>query len=257
LAILGISTGGGWFLAGKTLKPIKEMVDEQGRFITDASHELRTPLTSLKTEIEVNLRDKKLTLEEAKKLLKSNLEEVNSLQSLSDGLIKLTQYQKGSNGLIFTEVTLSSISKEAIKKIESLAQNKKIEIVNKISDLKIQGDKQTLIELLVIFLDNAIKYSSSQTKIKLNTEKTDHHVSLSINDEGIGIEKKDLPHLFDRFYQSNQARTKSPTMGYGLGLSIAKQIVDKHHGLIRVQSRLGKGTTFIVQLPYKQPRQIL
>jgi signal transduction histidine kinase len=257
LVILGISTGGGWFLAGKTLRPIKEMMDEQSRFITDASHELRTPLTSLKTEIEVNMRDKKLTLEGAKKLLKSNLEEVNGLQSLSDGLIKLTQYQKGNNGLVFAEVSLSSISKEAIKKIKILAQNKKIQITDKISDFKIQGNKQTLVELLVILLDNAIKYSPSQTKVKLSAKKDDHHISLFINDEGIGIDEKDLPHLFDRFYQANQSRTKLSASGYGLGLSIAKQIVDKHHGLIKVQSRLGKGTSFTVQLPRKQPHKLL
>lgn len=257
LAILGVSTVGGWFLAGKTLKPIKEMVEEQGRFITDASHELRTPLTSLKTEIEVNLRDKELTLEGAKKLLRSNLEEVNSLQALSDGLIKLTQYQKGRNSLVFAEVSLSSIFKEAVKKVESLAKNKKIEIINGASDSKIQGDKQTLVELLVVFLDNAIKYSPAKTKIKLTSKKVDRHILLYIADEGMGIEEKDLPHLFDRFYQSNQARTKAQVTGYGLGLSIAKQIVDKHHGLIKVKSQSGKGTTFIVQLPERQPRQIL
>ena len=257
LAILAMSTGGGYFLAGKTLRPIKEMVEEQGRFITDASHELRTPLTSLKTEIEGVLRDKKLTLEEAKRLLKSNLEEVNNLQALSDGLIKLTQYQKGNNGLVFIEVSLSSVFGEAIKKVANLAQNKKIEIVNKVNDLKVQGNKQTLVELFIIFLDNAIKYSPAKTKIKLTSKKTDHHIILQITDEGMGIEEKDLPRLFDRFYQANQARTKIQATGYGLGLSIAKQIVDQHHGSIKVKSQSKKGTTFIVQLPRKQPRQFL
>src|SRR4030042_3060689 len=86
LLILGSAGGGGYFLAGKTLKPIKEMFDQQNRFIADASHELRTPLTALKSEIEVGLRDKKLNLVQVKKLLKSNLEEVNNLQVLSDDL---------------------------------------------------------------------------------------------------------------------------------------------------------------------------
>ncbi len=254
--ILGVSTGLGYFLAGRTLRPIKEMVDEQNQFITGASHELRTPLTSLKTEIEVNLRDKKLTLDGAKKLLKSNLEDVNNLQVLSDGLIRLTQFQKGTSGLTFMEVSLSSIFNESIKKVANLAKNKKIEITNKVNDLKIQGNKQTLVELLVIFLDNAIKYSPQKTKIKLTSKKTDNHVLVYITDQGIGIEEKDLPHLFDRFYQADKARTKSEMTGYGLGLSIAKQIVEKHHGSIKVQSQPKKGTVFTVQLPVKQTHKL-
>jgi signal transduction histidine kinase len=257
LAILMISTGGGYFLAGRTLKPIKEMMDEQNQFITDASHELKTPLTSLKTEIEVNLRDKKLTLDGAKKLLKSNLEEVNHLQALSDGLIKLTQYQRGTNGLIFTEISLNSVFNEAVKKVANLARNKKIEIANKVNDLKIQGNKQALVELFVIFLDNSIKYSPQKTKIKLTSKKTDNHVLVYITDQGIGIEEKDLPHLFGRFYQADKARTKSEMTGYGLGLSIAKQIVEKHHGSIKVQSQPKKGTVFTVQLPVNQPHQLI
>ncbi len=255
--ILGLSTALGYFLAGKTLQPIKEMVEEQNRFITDASHELRTPLTSLKTEIEVNLRDKNLTLAEAKKLLKSNLEEVDNLQALSDGLIKLTQYQDDHNGLVFTQVSLGSVFSEAIKKVDSLAKKKKIEIVNQVSDFKIQGDRQMLVELLVIFLDNAIKYSQPQTKISLASKKTNNHILLKITDQGIGIKESDLPHLFERFYQADKARTKLETSGYGLGLSIAKQIVEKHHGSIKVKSQVGKGTTFIIQLPVNQPRRRL
>lgn len=257
LAILGLSTGGGYFLAGRTLKPIGEMVDEQNRFITDASHELRTPLTSLKTEIEVNLRDKKITLDGAKKLLKSNLEDVNSLQALSDGLIKLTQFQKGTNGLTFTEISLSSVFNEAIKKIANLAKNKNITVVNKTNDLKIEGNKQALVELLTIFLDNAIKYSLKKTEINLTSKKTDGHLMICIADQGIGISKEDISHLFDRFYQATKSRTKSDIPGYGLGLSIAKEIVEKHHGSIKVQSQLKKGTTFTIQLPIKQSHKLI
>jgi len=256
-AILGISTGLGYFLAGRTLKPIKEMLDEQNQFITDASHELRTPLTSLKTEIEVNLRNKKITLDGAKKLLKSNLEEVNHLQALSDGLIKLTQYQKGTNSLSFTKVSLVSIFDEAIKKVASLAKHKKIALVNKVGDLTIEGNRQTLVELFIIFLDNAIKYSPQKTEIRLTSKKTDNHVLIHIADQGVGIEEEDILHLFDRFYRTDKARTKSETTGYGLGLSIANQIVEKHHGLIKVQSQPKKGTIFTVQLPVRQPHRLV
>lgn len=251
LAILAASAGSGYFLAGRTLRPIKEMVDEQNRFITDSSHELRTPLTSLKSEIEVNLRNKKLTLEEAKKLLKSNLEEVNSLQVLSDGLIKLTQYQKGTNSFSVTEISLSSVVNEAVKKVNNLAKNKKIAIENKIKDYKIEANIQALTELFVIFLDNSIKYSKEKTKIILTSQKSEGYVSVQIRDEGMGIEKEEIPHLFDRFYRVDKSRTKSDIQGYGLGLSIAKQIIEKHNGSIKVESKINKGTIFTVQIPYK------
>lgn len=250
LGILALSAGAGYFLAGKTLKPIKEMVDEQGRFITDASHELRTPLTSLKSEIEVNLRDKDLNIRQARKLLESNLEEVNNLQYLSDNLIKLTQYEK-SNGSILEEINLSEVVIEAIKKVTNLAKNQNINIKNNIKDQKILGDKQSLIEMFVIFLDNAIKYSSKGKTVTLTSEKLDGWVEIQIKDQGFGVDEKDIPHLFDRFYRADKSRTKGDVSGYGLGLSIARQIVDKYHGSIKVESEVGRGTTFSIKLPLR------
>lgn len=251
LTILAASAVAGYFLAGRTLKPIKKMVDEQNRFITDSSHELRTPLTSLKSGIEVSLRDKKLNLEGARNLLKSNLEEVNNLQVLSDGLIKLTQYQKGDNGLIFDKISLAAVIEEAIRKVTVLAKTKSIKIVNNVEDLTIEGSQPALTELFVIFLDNAIKYSPEKTAVILDTEKSENQAIVHIRDQGLGISEKDIPHLFGRFFRSDRSRTKGEIPGYGLGLSIAKQIIDKHKGSIKVQSKIGQGTTFTVQLPVK------
>lgn len=251
LVILAGSGLAGYFLAGQTLKPIREMIDEQKQFVADASHELRTPLTSLKSEIEVNLRSQKLTLTDAKKILASNLEEVNNLQTLSDGLIKLTQYQKGENGLIMTQISSSSIVNEAIKKVAKLAKTKKIEIINRVDDVSLEGNSQSLVELFVIFLDNAIKYSPKSSAVSLISEKTDDHLLIHIIDHGIGIDEKDLPHLFDRFYRTDKSRTKTKIPGYGLGLAIAKQIVQRHFGSISVKSQRNQGTTFTVRLPLK------
>ncbi len=250
LGILATSGILGYFLAGRTLKPIKKMVDEQSRFITDASHELRTPLTSLKSEIEVNLRDKNLNLPNAKKLLMSNLEEVNNLQYLSDNLIKLAQYQK-NNGNIFEEVDLLEILEEAVKKVINLAKNKKIIVKNNIRNIKLLGDKQSLIELFVILLDNAIKYSPQGKNVIVTSEKIDGYILIKVKDQGVGISKEDIAHIFDRFYRSDKSRTKEGISGYGLGLSIAKQIIDEHKGLIKVESEINKGSIFSIQLPVK------
>ncbi len=252
LGILIVSGGAAYFLSGKTLLPLKEMVDEQNRFITDASHEFRTPLTSLRSEIEVNLRDKKLTLQKTKALLKSNLEEVINLQQLSDQLMELAQYQKKNNGLKFEKLNLIEIFNLALKKILPLADKKNITLRKKIINCQFFGNKQSLTELLIILLDNAIKYSKNNTKVTIISSKTKDEVIITIKDQGIGIDRKNLPHIFDRFYRADSARSKINASGYGLGLSIAKKIVELHHGSIKVRSRLNKGSVFTLYLPLKQ-----
>ncbi len=253
LGIFGTSGLAGYFLAGRTLRPISKMVDEQNRFITDASHELRTPITSLKTEIEVNLRDKKLN-EETRKILTSNLEEVNNLQNLSNNLIKLNKYQKTNGNIHFEKISLTAIINQASKIIANLAKHKNIVILNRIKGNEMEGDRQSLTELFVIFLDNAIKYSHKNKRIILTSKKEGSSIIVNIKDEGIGIAEEDSAHLFDRFYRVDKSRTKTESQGYGLGLSIAKKIVSQHNGSIAVESKLGHGTTFAITLPIKRSR---
>jgi len=241
----------GYVLAGKTLKPIQSMVDEQNRFISDASHELRTPLTSLKTAMEVNLRDKNLSLENAKILIGESINDVNKLQSLSEELLKLAQYEQPNGNLKFETINLSTAIKEAISKTKLIAIQKEITITYKSKNYQISGNKYGLIDLIIILLDNAIKYSPNKSEIIISTKINDGSVLLSITDKGIGINEKDIPYIFDRFYRSDSARSKSNVGGYGLGLSIAKKIVSIHHGLINVESKPKKGTTIIVRFPKK------
>lgn len=242
----------GYFLAGRTLKPIRAMIDEQNRFITDASHELKTPLTALRSELEVALMsESKLQLSESKQLIKSGLEEIVSLQHLAENLLELTQQQKKIGGLKTGKVSLLEVVEGAFKKVIPLAKRKRITIQNNVEDFLLNGESQSLTELFVVFLDNAIKYSKKGSEIVLTTEKTDHSVDVSIMDNGIGIAEKDLPHIFDRFYRADKSRSK--TLGYGLGLSIANQIVKAHKGSISVHKNNGRGTTFIARLPlYKK-----
>jgi len=241
----------GYLLAGKTLKPIQEMVDEQNRFISDASHELRTPLTSLKTAMEVNLRDKNLSLENAKILINESITDVNKLQLLSEELLKLTQYEQSNNNLKFETINLSDVIKEAVSKTRLIALKKEIAFNQKIQNHRILGNKYGLIDLIIILLDNAIKYSPKKSEIVISTKVIDGFISLSILDKGIGISEKDIPHIFDRFYRADSARSKSNIGGYGLGLSIAKKIVDIHRGSIYIESKLKKGTTVIIHFPKK------
>lgn len=260
LVIFGISGIAGYFLAGRTLKPIQKMVTEQRRFITDASHELRTPLTSLRSELEVGLREKDMSGKEARQLLKSNLEEVIHLQTLSESLLELTQYDKTLRNSTYIVVSLQDVLKEAEKNVQGLAKKKEIMIKSKDRKLQVKGSKDALRELFTILLDNAIKYSNAKSTITIETTAVNRAAVVSIRDEGSGIAEKDLPHIFERFYRADSARSNGGG-GFGLGLAIAKQIVDAHSGTITVksivskparsasQSDAGGGTTFTVQLP--------
>ncbi len=245
-----VLVGGGaasYLLARRTLDPIEEALDAQSRFASDASHELRTPLTAIQTENEVALRDKALTKAQAVGLLKSNLEEVAKLRGLSEGLLRLAD----GNGSIVSPQTveLKEVSAIAIDRYKKAADAKRISLINQIPALKTLGDKDSIAELLSIFVDNAIKYSGQGGTVSLSGSRHGKQASISIADKGQGIKRADLPRIFERFYQADASRNKSRAGGYGLGLAIAKKIVDAHHGHIEVTSVIGSGTVFTVFLP--------
>jgi two-component system, OmpR family, sensor histidine kinase CiaH len=249
LNVLMLCVGGvvSYALARRHLRPVAEALEAQTRFTADASHELRTPLTAMQTETEVALRNPGLTKAEATKLLASNLEEVGKLRSLSEGLLKLAQ--SDGKELQFESVSLEEIAVEAVNRFIPAAQAKQVSIDNDVGPLEVRGDQQNLIELMAILLDNAIKYSPSGSTVTLKAKQHGKLVHLSVSDHGYGIKASDLPHIFERFYRSDQSRSKEKTAGYGLGLSIARHIVEAHQGTIEVRSTPGKGSTFTVKLP--------
>lgn len=227
IVVLLISGIGGFVLAGRTLAPIQLMVDDQQRFVADASHELRTPLTSLKTAFEVFLRGNKLS-PKTSKLINESITEVDKLQLLTSSLLRLSKIAKR-----FEKVSLKKLVIQAVGKICPKAK-----VSTK--DLYINGDPIALEELIVILLDNAVKYSPKENPIKVNLSKLGNKVMLKVIDTGFGISNNDLPHIFDRFYRGDKARSAG---GFGLGLSIAKKIVEDHGGTITIQSKVNSGTT--------------
>jgi signal transduction histidine kinase len=248
LSVVLLSGVGGFFLAGKTLKPIEDVLNDHRRFTADASHELRTPLTAIKTEVEVALRDKELTLMEAKKLLKSNLEEVNKMQSLSNYLLDLNRYQNNQIKIKLNEVNWKVIVDKAVEKVTPMAKNRGITLTTRLTDLAVKGNEMALTQLVIILLDNAIKYSPLKGKIALNLRKQGRKAILEVEDHGIGIKSTEIPYIFNRFYRADSSRSKEQVDGYGLGLSIAKSIVELHNGTISVESHFGQGSKFQVSL---------
>lgn len=245
--ILILAGGASFVLARRTLTPIEAALEAQGRFAADASHELRTPLTAMKSEIEVALRGKELSGDEARQLLESNLEEIAKLEALSIGLLKLAQ-QDGQT-IAKAPIDMREASDAAIKRLSAAAKKQGVQIDNQIGNLTVGGDHDSIVELLAILLDNAIKYSPAKSTITLGATAHGHWAHITVRDEGQGIKALDIPHIFDRFYRADSSRSKQQIAGYGLGLSIAKKITDLHGGTIEVTSRTGKGSVFTVKLP--------
>ena len=239
----------GSFLARKTLQPIEDVLEEQKRFIADASHELKTPLTALQTSIEVALRDKKLTLKDAKKVLRESIEDTDNLNSLANDLLSLTRYQQNGDSLTREVFDIKKVINSSLKKIKPLATKKKIRINSKLEKVTINANKDSIEKLVTILLDNAVKYTSKNGEVNVTATVSRKCALIKVRDTGMGISKKDSPHIFDRFYRIDQSRSKDIVDGFGLGLSIAKKIVDLQGGSISVKSTPGKGSTFKVRLP--------
>ncbi len=251
LANVGVLVVGGlasFYMARRTLRPLEQAMEAQARFTGDASHELRTPLTAMQTEIEVSLRDKNLSIAEARELLESNLEEVNKLQELSNGLLMLANQDKDT--FEPHRVETKQVLKGAIERTDKVAKQHKIAIDDQTEGLAVLGSKDGLVQLFAILLDNAIKYSPEKSQITLSSSVKGGNAYIAVADQGCGIKPDDLPHIFDRLYRADSSRTKGTKVhGYGLGLSIAKKIVDLHKGAIEVTSKVDKGSTFTVRVP--------
>jgi two-component system, OmpR family, sensor histidine kinase CiaH len=256
-SIIAMAGALSYFLAGKTLLPIAEMMDEQNRFISDASHELKTPLTSLKTSFEVFLRNPKHTLTEAREIMSESIEDVNKLQFLSEALLQLAHYEKPQSRLSFSNIEVEKVVTKAVKKISSVALEKQITIAKTIDqDTTVLGDAQALTDLVVILLDNAVKYSPEKSQVEVVVTRNEHTVTLAVQDHGIGIAAKDIHKIFDRFYRADTARSRTAAGGYGLGLSIAKQLAEIHNGTIAVESSIESGSRFTITFPVALPNSV-
>lgn len=247
--VLAVGAGASYWLARRTMQPIEEAMEAQHRFTADASHELRTPLAAMKAEIEVGLRDKKLTKDEAVELLQSNLEEIDRLGNLAEGLLALTQ---DAGPYEPAPVALDDVSSKVIKRMRPLAEAKKISLQAELNPVVAAANEIAVDKIAGILIDNAIKYSPSDTTITVRTYRRDGAAYLEVTDQGIGIKATELPHVFDRFYRADTSRSKQHVPGHGLGLSIAQRLAEQMDGTITATSRLDRGSTFTLSLPVGQ-----
>lgn len=238
-----------YLLARRTLEPIELAHEQQKRFTADVSHELRTPLTALRMESEVALLNKSAGAGVLRDTLASNLEEIGKLEALINNLLRLTRLEADELQQQFAPLKVNELVSAATERVAAQAKAHKIKLISDVSATTITGDHDSLVQLLVILLDNAIKYSPAGAEVNIRGQKHGDQLTLSITDHGSGIAPEALKHVFDRFYRADSARSKDGQEGFGLGLSIAKMIADLHGGNVTLHSRVGEGTTATVRLP--------
>jgi two-component system sensor histidine kinase CiaH len=249
-AVLAILAG--FYLAGRALIPILSSWNKQQRFVADASHELRTPLAVMQVNTEMLLRYPKHTIEEESEHISVLLKEVSRMISLVSDLLTLARSESNQLQIKLQSFLLDETINEMLAQYRLFAEMNNINIYSTVEKrIPFLGDEERIRQLLVILLDNAIKYTPEQGKITVTCRQQRHFAEISIEDTGIGISKQDLPLIFDRFYRGDKVRSRSEG-GYGLGLSIAKWIVEAHKGKIRAESQLGTGTRFILTFPLKK-----
>ena len=219
-------------------------------FIANVSHELRTPLTLIQGSIEA-LSEGVVTKEsDIKKYYNRILQETNGLERLVSDLMDLSKLESGEMSLVIDKFDISTLITYVSKNMQTIADKKMIGIETEIAQgiPPVRGDYDRIKQVLMIFLDNAIKYSPEKTKIRIQLEVGDY-VYIKIKDNGIGIPKEDIPFIWDRFYKVDKSRSDTD-LGTGLGLSIAKHLIEMHNGIVTVDSEINKGTTFEVGLPF-------
>ena len=251
---VGISIGSilaviaGYFLAGRALIPIQRSWEAQQQFVSDASHELRTPLAVIQSRADVLFQKPEATIQDRALDISVISKETRRLSKLVTNLLTLARSDSNQVEIAKTQFALEEVVQDVVEQYEDIAdfQGKKIyaTVKNKISFI---GDKERIHQLLVILVDNSIKFTMEGGEIQLLAMERTNSVIIQVKDTGIGIPKEELSKIFNRFYQVEQSRTNRE--GTGLGLSIAKWIVEKHDGVIKVDSTLENGTTFEISFP--------
>ena len=226
---------------------------ERRLFVSNVSHELRTPLTSVKSYLEA-LDEGALSEPVAPDFIKVSLDETNRMMRMVSDLLSLSRIDNATSHL---DIELTNFTAfitfilNRFDKIRSQNDDKKYEIIRDypINSIWVEIDTDKMTQVIDNIINNAIKYSPDGGKITVSMKTTDTQMILSISDEGLGIPKKDLPRIFDRFYRVDKARSRAQG-GSGLGLAIAKEIIKQHNGFIWAKSEYGKGSTFTIVLPY-------
>lgn len=244
-----LSLAASFILSRQTMKPIIRSWNKQVEFVENASHELRTPLTIIQNKVELLLTTPYERIMDRFESIALVLSETRRLSKLTTDLLTLARADSSETQLVKQPLELDPFVQEVCEPYIELAQSQSKHLwVEAQSGATLQADKSRIHQLLVILLDNAIKYTGKNDSILVKTSSDDHFVHCEISDTGIGISEEGLQQIFDRFYREDKARSREKG-GAGLGLSIAQWIVNSHHGTIKALHNQPKGTIIRIKLP--------
>jgi signal transduction histidine kinase len=237
------------FFANSSIKPIKEAFERQKQFIGDASHELKTPLAVINTNVDVLLSNVENTIDNQSKWLYYIKSEVQRMTKLTNDLLYLTQIDNSEVRLIFSDFNISETVENVIMTMEAVIfENNMMLDYNIEPNIMLHGNSEQIKQLVMILLDNALKYTNPAGNIDLVLKKEHNNIILSVTNTGKGISEEHLSKIFDRFYRVDKSRSRD-SGGYGLGLSISKALAEQHGGKIHARSIVDKSTTFTVEFP--------
>ncbi len=243
ILILAAAGGISYVLAGYTLRPIQRSLEAQRVFSENASHELRTPLAVMKNDIEVLRRNPSPSKDLVRATLDSNLEEIDRMSSMAEDLLALARSQNHAVPMS-EKVDITETAREIVEKMRPTAAKKNISIsMSAGAALFVQGNAPRLERVLINLLQNAIEHTPAAGSVTITITLENDRATLVVADTGSGIDAKDLPHVFERFYKGEGVQ------GNGLGLSIVRELIDQHDGEVTIESTKGKGTIVTVQLP--------
>ncbi|MBN2144760.1 MAG: HAMP domain-containing protein [Candidatus Aureabacteria bacterium] len=229
------------------LEKVDNSLTAEKQFIQDLSHELKTPLTIIKGELETTLK-KERSPDEYIATLNSNLEEIDKISKMVEKLLILARFDNESMQLKMEPLDLVLLLKELTEDLHIMADQKdiRIDFDPPTTPARLVGDKVKLQQVFLNIIDNAVKYTPKKGSIRLELMTNTDHICVKISDTGIGISEADIPFIFNRFYRADKSRS---SIGFGLGLSIAKSITEAHGGKITVNSTLNAGSIFILTFP--------
>lgn len=231
----------GYFLSGRSLVPIKNNMVRQQEFMADASHELRTPIAVIKTNLEVVSSNAESTVSSQQEWIDNAYSETQRMHQIVEDLMFLARADAGEVQENWEKTDVDFLCAEVTERMLTVAMKKEITLIAEVTGemILVNGDRSQLTQLLVILLDNAIKYSDAGTFVRVKSEKKESHAIIRVIDQGIGIPAEEREKIFDRFYRIDKARSRAEG-GTGLGLPIAKWITERHGGTISVKDAQGK-----------------
>ncbi|TWT01810.1 HAMP domain-containing histidine kinase [Planomicrobium sp. CPCC 101079] len=249
LIFIILSISASYYLSKKMMKPIIQSWNKQAEFVENASHELRTPLTIIQNKLELMLMAPQEKIMNKFENIALSLSETRRLSKLTSDLLTLARADSAEMQLSKQTIPVDSFIDKTTAPYKEIAESQdKYLWLDLNSNVNMEADESRIHQLLVILLDNALKYTEERDSVGVKTYLEDQKVVIEVSDTGVGIKEENIPHIFDRFYREDKARSRE-TGGMGLGLSIAQWIVASHSGTISAVPNKKQGTTFKVKLP--------